>query len=181
MRSVALALFIFISACGTAPQPDSARTVAAYEVPLTSVAQREEFLALMSVEAKAESLHLDASTPNDLRQLSEAGPMTIHATVWRGTDDDEAVATVLDLPGNSGRAYLSFFRGEDPIPAKRFRERAMRKVLERWPSTEPLPILPNGALPLPADLVMTTQGYRVKPAAAARYGLAASATLVERH
>jgi hypothetical protein len=174
-------LFILISGCGTASQPDSAGTVAAYEVPLPTAAEREEFLALLSVEANAGSLHLDASTPDDLRHLSEAGPMTIHAAVWRGSDDEEAIASVLDLPGNSGRAWLSFFRGEDPIPARRFRERAMRKVLERWPSTEPLPILPTGVLPLPADLVMTAQGYRVKPAAAARYGLAASSTFVAKH
>ncbi|HKX80347.1 MAG TPA: hypothetical protein VJM34_17685 [Novosphingobium sp.] len=170
-----------LSGCGVAHQPESARTVAAFEVPLPSAAERSEFLALLSSEAKAEGLHLDASTPEELQQLSDVTPMTIHAAVWRGDNDEESLASVMDLPNNLGRAWLSFSKGEDPKLATRFRERAMRKVLARWPTTQALPIMPTGAIPLPADLLLTEQGYRVKPDAASRYELPATSPLVARN
>jgi hypothetical protein len=96
-------------------------------------------LALIRAAAEAEGLHLDASNAEQLEQLFELSPMTIHATVWRGADDEEPVASVIDLPGNLGRAWLSFGRSEDPGLVNRFRDRAIRQILERWPSTQTLP------------------------------------------
>ena len=181
MRWAALALLSICLGCGVAPQPESARTVAAFEVPLPNAKERAEFLAVLSAAAEAEGLHVDASSAEDLKRLSEVSPMTIHAAVWRGADDDESLASVMDLPDNLGRAWISFSRGEDPNLATRFRERAMRAIFERWPSTQRLPIMPTGAIPLPADLRQTPEGYRVKPDAVSRYDLSPTSPFVARN
>jgi hypothetical protein len=181
MQRVHLAVLLFCAGCSVAPQPESARTIDAFEVPLPTQEDRREFLAVLSAAAEAEGLHVDASNGETLKQLSEVSPMTIHAAVWRGKNDDEALASVMDLPDNLGRAWISFSKGEDPALAARFRDRAMQKVLQEWPATQRLPIMPTGAIPLPADLLLTPQGYRVLPAAAARYQLPPTSPLVARN
>ena len=178
MRWTEFALLFLCLACGVEPQPESARTVAAFEVPLPSAPERAEFLALIGAVAEVEGLHVDAADAEDLRRLSEIAPMTIHAAVWRGPNDDESVASIEDLPDNLGRAWITFARGEDPALVTRFRERAMRRIFERWPSTQSLPIMPSGVIPLPADLRLTPQGYRVRPDAAARYELPPGSPLI---
>lgn len=178
MLRTAFALLLLFTGCGVEPQPDSARTVAAFEVPLRTPEERAEFLTLLRQSAAAEGLHVDASGPKDLARLSAVSPMTIHAGVWRGSNDDEILASVMDLPGNSSRPWITFSRGEDSDLARRFRERAMRAILDRWPATQSLPIMPTGAIPLPQDLRQTQNGYRVAPEAAARYGLASTSSLV---
>lgn len=85
------ALLLFCSACEGARQPDSIRTVAAFEVPLPTAAERVEFLALLRREAEAKGYHLDAGTEEELQSLSDVSPMTLHAGVWRGKDDEENV------------------------------------------------------------------------------------------
>lgn len=180
MRWAVLALLSFCAGCGVTSQPESARTVAAFEVPLLNAGERAEFLAVLSAAAKTEGLHVDATNAEDLKRLSEVSPMTIHAAVWRGKNDDEPLAVAMDLPDNLGRAWISFFKGENPDLAKRFRERAMRKIFERWPSTQQLPIMPTGTIPLPADLRQTSEGYRVSPDAASKYDLPNTSPLIAR-
>jgi hypothetical protein len=181
MRWIALALLVLCGACGVAPQPESLRTVAAFEVPLPNAEERTEFLAVLSAAAEAEGFHVDAADADDLQMLSKALPMNIHAAVWRGADDDEVLAGVDDMGGHLGRAWITFSRGEDPRLASRFRERAMRRILARWPSTQSLPILPTGGIPLAADIRLTPEGYRVKPEAASRYQLPPSSPLIARN
>jgi hypothetical protein len=181
MRWIALVLLSLCVACGVAPQPESARTVAAFEVPLPSPVERAEFLALLRAAAASEGLHVDASDAGEIHQLSEVSPLTINAAVWRGDNDDEELASVMDMPNNLGRAWISFSKGEDPHLATRFRERAMRQILNRWPGTQSLPIMPTGAIPLPEDLRQTPHGYLVKPEAASRYELSPASPLIARN
>jgi hypothetical protein len=179
MGRLGLALLILCSACGPVAQPESLRTVAALEVPLSTAPERGEFLEILRRTAAAEGLHVDASTDAELEQLSET-PMTINASVWRGANDDEIIASVMDLTGNSGRAWLTYSRGEDLDLSRRFRERSLREILARWPAARRLPILPDGGLPLPGDLRWTEHGYRVEPSAAAAYELSPTSPLVVR-
>jgi len=177
MRWAAFAIIFLCSAC-VAPQRESARTVAAFEVPLPTLGERAEFLSLLRQAAESEGLHVDASTVEELEQRSEVSPVTIHAAVWRGANDEEPLASVMDMPGNLGRAWITFSKGEDSGLAKRFRERAMTQILARWPRTRSLPILPTGAIPLPEALRQTPEGYRVEPNAASGYGLAPASHIV---
>lgn len=166
------------SACGVAPQPASSRTVAAFEVPLPTESERNEFLALLSHEAVTEDFHVDASNSEELLQRSEVSPMTIHAGVWRGKDDDEIVASIMDHEGHLGAAWITFSKGEQPERVARFRDRVMKRVLVRWPKTRALPIMPTGVIPLHDDLVPTKNGYRVKRAEASKYELRAPSPLI---
>lgn len=170
MRNIMM-LFLACAACDTAPQLESRRTIAAFEVPLPDAAERDAFLALLRHEAEASGFHLDAATPEELQLLSEVSPITLNATIWRGKGDQEIVASAMGYRDNLGRIWISFAKGENPKRFAQFRQRLMQSLARRWPGTLSLPIMPTGAIPLPADLIRTPSGYAVKPAEKARYDL----------
>jgi hypothetical protein len=117
-------------------------------------------------------MHVDAESERDLENASRASPlleMTLNATVWRGANDDEAIASAMDQYDHLGQVWLIFSQGKDPPLSRRFRERAMRTIKLRWPDTLSLPIMPTGSIPLHADLVRTPAGYVVKPSKAYKY------------
>lgn len=173
MRRIA-AILLACAGCSAMPQPESNRTVAAFEVPLPNAAERDAFLTLLRREAEVDGFHVDAATPDELRASSEVSPITLNATVWRGRDDEEIVASAMDYRDNLGRIWIAFPKGEDPSRFARFRQRLMQSVARRWPGTLSLPIMPTGAIPLPEDLIRTPTGYVVNPAAKARYALLSS-------
>ncbi len=178
-RFVVAALIAVMAGCGVAPQPASIRTVAAFEVPLPSETEREDFLSVLRVAAQAEGMHVDAESRKDLEGGAKVSPnfqMTMNATVWRGSNDDEAIASAMDQFDHLGQVWLTFSRGKDPALAARFREHLMQAIMLRWPSTLSLPIMPTGAIPLHRDLVRTPSGYVVKPSEAHRYALASTKT-----
>jgi hypothetical protein len=167
MRWLAAALACSIVSGCVAEQPESAETVAAYEVLLHSEQDRVEFLAVIGEAARAEGLHLDAATRQELELL--IAERTVHAAVWRGDTDDEPEAVIMDHPDHLGEVWIMFSRGENPQLATRFRERAIGEIMARWPATLSLPIMPNGAIPLHEDLIRTPEGYIIDPAAASKY------------
>ncbi|MGN6850538.1 MAG: hypothetical protein ACTHJK_13865 [Sphingomicrobium sp.] len=177
MRRIDIVLLLACSACGVAPQPKNGRTVAAYEVPVPTAADRNQLLGLLSEEARAEGFHVDADTDEENRQLSEVSPLTINATVWRGKNDDEPIASVMDGADHLGLAWLTFAKSDEPERTAQFRQRVMNRIIVRWPKTQTLPIMPTGAIPLPQDLVLTNDGYRVKRSAASKYELPQSSPL----
>lgn len=164
---------------GEAGQPESMKTVAAFEVPLQSKADREEFLSVLRAAAEVEGMHVDAESDTDLVSEATVSPnfqMTMKAAVWRGSNDDEAVASAMDQFDHLGQVWLMFSRGEDPAMATRFRERAMHDIMLLWPGTLSLPIMPTGAIPLHRDLIRTPTGYIVNPSEAHKYDLVATKT-----
>jgi len=160
--------------CGPTTQPESAKTVAAFEVPLSSEADRANFIAVLRAAAAPEGMHVDAESSEDLKAETKVSPnfeMTMKAAVWRGSDDDEAVASAMDQFDHLGRVWIMFSRGKNPTLTGRFRENAMREIMLRWPGTLSLPIMPTGAVPLIQDLVRTPNGHVVNPSAAHKYEL----------
>jgi hypothetical protein len=71
-RSVLVVLCAVIAACGGAQQPKSAKTVAAFEVPLPSEADRDQFLAVLRAAAEPEGMHVDAATRQELEGNAKA-------------------------------------------------------------------------------------------------------------
>lgn len=176
-RLVFAAICAAIVGCGVAPQPESIKTVAAFEVPLHSKADREEFLSVLRAAAQVEGMHVDAESDTDLGSEATVSPnskMTLKAAVWRGSNDDEAVASTMDQYDHLGQVWLMFSRGKDPAMAARFRERTMHDIMLHWPGTLSLPIMPTGAIPLHGDLVRTPTGYIVNPSEAHKYALVAT-------
>lgn len=171
-----MALMVVCSSCAVANQPESARTVAAFEVPLPTPCDKEAFLTILREEARRSGYHLDAATTQELRRLSEVSPITMNAAVWRGKDDDEAVASAMDLPDHLGDVWFTFSKGTEPDSVAAFRAKVMRRVSGRWPQTMRLPIMPTGAIPLRQDLVRTPSGYEVDPRAKAKYQVGADAS-----
>jgi hypothetical protein len=169
MLRAALILLLLCSSCGAVERPKSAKTVAAYEVPLPTVADKSRFLALLSEKSEAAGFHVDAATDAELKTMSEVSPQTFNATVWRGKDDEEPIASAMDFEDRLGRVWISFSLGEDPVRSRQFRESLIPAIENGWPETASLPIMPNGGIPLTKDLVRTPNGYIVDPAAAAQY------------
>ena len=169
MLRIVLTLSLVCAACGAVEQPKSAKTVAAYEVPLPTHSDKRRFLALMTQKAEAFGFHVDAATDEELKATSEVSPQTFNATVWRGEDDEERIASAMDFEDGLGRVWISFSLGEDPVRSRQFREKLVPAIKRSWPATASLPIMPNGAIPLTRDLVRTPRGYIVNPSAAAKY------------
>src|ERR1700675_3696370 len=114
-RLVLATICAVIVGCGVAPQPESIKTVAAFEVPLQSEADREQFLSVLRAAAEVEGMHVDAESGTDLESEAKASPkfrMTMKAAVWRGSNDDEAVASAMDQFDHLGKVWLMFSRGE---------------------------------------------------------------------
>jgi hypothetical protein len=83
-------------------------------------------------------MHVDAESDTDLGSEAAVSPnlkMTMKAAVWRGSNDDEAVASAMDQFDHLGQVWLMFPRGEDPAMATRFRARAMHDIMLHWPGT----------------------------------------------
>lgn len=169
MLRLIAALSLICAGCGATEQPDWAKTVAAYEIPLPTAGDKALFLKLLQEKAEASGFHVDAATQSELKALSEVSPISFNAAVWRGKDDDEAIASAMDFKDHLGRIWLSFSLGQDPKRSARFRNALMAAIEKSWPDTAPLPIMPSGSIPLTEDLVRTPFGYVVKPSAAAKY------------
>ena len=169
MLRVVVSLSLLCAACGAVEQPKSAKTVAAYEVTLPTASDKRRFLALLTQKAEAAGFHVDAATDDQLKATSEVSPQTFNATVWRGSDDEEPIASAMDFQDHLGRVWISFSLGEDPARSRQFREELIPAIKDTWPDMASLPIMPNGAIPLADDLVRAPRGYIVKPTAAAKY------------
>ncbi|RYD43478.1 MAG: hypothetical protein EOP63_09540 [Sphingomonadales bacterium] len=169
MLRIAPILLLLCAACGVVEQPKSAETVAAYEVPLPTASDKRRFLALLTKKAEAAGFHVDAATNDELRVASEVSPQTFSASVWRGKDDEEPIASAMDFQDRLGRVWISFSLGQDPVRSSQFRTSLMPAIQDGWPETASLPIMPNGGIPLTRDLVRTPNGYIVDPLAAKTY------------
>lgn len=169
MLRVALCLPLVCAACGAVEQPKSAKAVAAYEVPLPTASDKRAFLALLTEKAEANGFHVDSATEDELKVMSEVSPQTFNATVWRGKDDEEPIASAMDFQDRLGRVWISFSLGQDSVRSRKFRVSLMPAIKGGWPDTARLPIMPNGAIPLSRDLVRTPQGYIVDASATAKY------------
>ena len=104
--------------------------------------------------------------------------MTLHAAVWRGTDDDHAEAFIMDGYDHLGLVWVMFAQGEDVASATRFRDRLMDRVILRWPETLTLPVMPTGSIPLYSQLIKTPSGYKLDPTYISSYDVDASSPLV---
>ena len=106
MRQLVLAtICAVIAGCGGARQPESMKTVVAFEIPLSSDADRDLFLSVLRAAAEVEGMHVDAASKEDLVLEAKASPnfqMTMKAAVWRGSNDDEGVASAMDLITGAG-------------------------------------------------------------------------------
>jgi hypothetical protein len=165
---VLFTLLLAGGACGVSTQPVSSETVAAFEVPLPTATDRALFLTVLGDVARAEGAHLDAATNDELRKTAAAIPqakMSIHAAVWRGSDDKESWATIMDQADHLGQVWIMFSRGEDEIQAHRFQVSVMRQIRARWPDTLSLPIIDRRTIPLHRELVRTPDGYRLNQSA----------------
>ncbi|MEB0284593.1 hypothetical protein, partial [Sphingomonas sp. 10B4] len=162
-------LLLPLGACGAARQSENTPAAAAVDVPLPTKHDRDDFILMLRESAAAHGFHVDAATPEEIQQSNSVSPITVNATVWRGKNDDEVVASAMDGIGHVGRVWLSFEKGSDQQTFSAFKADLWRHVRRRWPDALPLPIMPTGAIPLPNDLVRTPDGFKVKPSAAAKY------------
>jgi hypothetical protein len=171
ITAVAAAALV-LTACGVAKQPMSIRQVTAIEVPLTTTADRTDLLAILSAQARSGGLHVDDASGAWAKMTRDApGPptsaaspvrKTIYVGLWRGIRDDDA-EVIVDDGGHQGRAWVTFLRGKHPELAERARIALLAQIKARWPDARPIPVMPNGALPLAEDLIWSGEAYAVRP------------------
>lgn len=160
-----------IRACQPVPQPESARTVAAFEAPLNTAVDRADFLAILSAEAAVEGLDLHVETAEEMERWAGMAPelrKSIDVTVYRGGDIRQSEAWASDQ-FHFGHVWIVFEKGEDPALARRFRERLMSRIVQRWPQTLSVPVAQTGSLPNREDLVRGDNGYEINPSRIAGY------------
>lgn len=157
------------------------KIIAAIELPIAAT-ERETLIDIVRRHAeRIPGLHIDDASEDwnalEARKRSGFGDRsrTIYLGVWQGSKDDTFVADVSDA-GHLGRVWITFADGNSAV--MRFREDLTSELVERWPSAQSLPILPSGGLPLVNDLQISSQGYKIKRAEAASYGLPHSSPLV---
>lgn len=171
---LSLVLCVLMAGCGVAQQPDSTKTVAAFEVPLRSEADRTQFISILRTEAEANGMHVYWESEQELAQDAAIGPLfakTMNLAIWQGANDNDNIASAMDEYDHMGLVWIVFARSENPQLATKFRENVMRKIMKRWPDTLTLPIMPTGVIPLHSDLIRTPNGYKVNPSKAYKYGL----------
>ena len=75
MNGLLISLSLLCFGCAV-EQPKSARTVAAYEVPLPTASDKRRFLALLTDKAEAAGFHVDSATDEQLKWTSEVFKQT---------------------------------------------------------------------------------------------------------
>ena len=130
MRRLILCLSVICTACGVAEQPKWAETIAAYEVPLPTDTDKARFIRLLREEGASQGFHVDAATRDELAIQSEVFPMTFNASVWRGEEDEELMASAMDFRDRIGRVWISFPLGQESARSARFREKLVPKIKE---------------------------------------------------
>jgi hypothetical protein len=187
MRKIVALLLACLGLSSCVPTPadqEAMQYVAAVEIPVESREDKTALARLLSSLAGShQGLHVDdhgsrtAEHPGDKGALGLDQRLIPIITIWRGDDDDQLVGSVSDLT-NRGRVWVTFNNGPKPEMEGPFREAALESIMKRWPDAKALPILPGGGLPLPRDLVMTGQGYRIDRSQAKAYGLAPDSDLL---
>lgn len=160
-----------VRACQPVPQPENARTVAAFEAPLNTAVDRADFLTILSAEAAVEGLDLHVETAEEMERWTGMAPelrKSIDVTVYRGGDIRQSEARVSDQ-FHFGHVWIVFEQGEDPPLARRFRERLMSRIVERWPQTLSVPVAQTSSLPNREDLIRGDNGYEINPSRIAGY------------
>lgn len=161
----------------TAADQEALHYVAAIEIPAEGREDRIEIADLLTSQAKKfRGLHVDdvgereIALCKDSEALCSDQPLNVIITIWRGDDDGQLVGSVSDLTDRR-RVWATFNKGPNPEVETPFRKAALEMIMKRWPDAIALPILPGGGLPLPRDLVMTDQGYRIVRSQAEAYNL----------
>jgi hypothetical protein len=187
MRNIVALLLACLGLSSCVPTPadqEALQYVAAIEIPVESREDKTALAKLLSSLASShQGLHVDdhsgrtAEQPEDTDALGLDQRLIPIMTIWRGDDDDQLVGSVSDLT-NRGRVWATFNKGPKPEMEAPFREAALELIMKRWPDASAIPVLPGGGLPLPRDLIMTGQGYRIDRSRAEDYSLSPDSDLL---
>ena len=78
------------------------------------------------------------------------------------------------------KVWISFLEVEGFAEEANLRESLTEKLLKEWPNILELPVIRGTTLPLPRDLVLTDDGYRIRSDKAENYNLEKSSPLLAR-
>jgi hypothetical protein len=170
--AIIAATALLTAACGGPNPPLNLRQITSIEVPLQTATDRADLLTMLSGQARSGALHLDDASATWAQMTRETpGPppnatspvrKTIYVGLWRGSRDDDPEVLV-DDGGHPGRAWVTFLRGKHPMLAEHVRLALLAQIEARWPDARPIPVMPNGSLPLAQDLEWTGTAYVVTP------------------
>lgn len=152
----------------------------AAEIP-TTLAEREQLAALLAGYAQRNGMYFHDTSPR--AQRSSNGRQTLALALDRTLTTGRPWAEIAVSAVGNGPALITFI--DPPLSggaaeAQAGRAALLAEIRRKWPRTQPVPILPSGAIPRQEDLRPTSQGLRIDPAQAAQYGLPPQSPLLAR-
>jgi len=155
--------------CAPVPQPLSNRFVAALEVHLASVRDRQDFVDILRRQATRESLDFE-DVSDEWRDFPEHnGRRTIYIGLYRRNGLGKNMEVMADNWKADADPWVMFLYGKAPGDARRTRDALIAALEARWPDAHRIPATASGGLPQRTDLVLTAKGYAIKPDAQVRY------------
>jgi hypothetical protein len=181
-----IALLALAPGCSRSNGAERFKSIAVVEIPLRTPADHNDLIYIVRRIAAANGMHVDDDSQKwaDFQRSFPPQPpidtrATIYVGVWRGSTDDDFEVSVSDMM-HVGRAWVTFLQGGlVDLPAEE-REKALGEIRKRWPDARGVPVLPSGGEPLPEDLRLTPEGYKIAAPAASRYQLPANSPLLVR-
>ena len=152
---------LILIACGAAEQPEWAETVHAVGIQTTSDQERSDLIDILNRVASKSGHHLDYSSKETLDAMASSYRQTVSACAWKGQEDEESLFCAMDFQDRPGLVYLTFRKGTSPAENRALRKEVLAALEERFGSLPAIPEMPNGALPLPKELVLRDGNYAV--------------------
>jgi hypothetical protein len=176
---LAAALLFCTGACAK-PGGKVFRYADAQQVPV-AVTERDQLAALLAGFAQRNGLYYRDTSPRV--QRTSNGRQTLALALQRPLTNGRPWSEIEVTATGNGPALMTFVRPLDrgaAADADQGRTRLVAELRRRWPATQPVPVLPDGAIPRQNDLRQTPKGLRIDPARAADYHLSADSPLLAR-
>jgi len=156
------------------------RYVEAVEVP-AAVTERDRLAAVFAGFAQRNGLSFADTSPRAQR-LSN-GRQTLAFVLHRRLTNGHQWAEIAVTATGNGPALVTFAQPLDPgvaADARRGRAALLAELRRRWPSLQPVPLLPDGGIPRQEDLRHTADGLKIDAAKAGDYRLPPASPLLAR-
>lgn len=143
--------------------------------------ESDQLSALLERVAKRERFFFRDSS--DYMKEATDGQITVHITLFRPLGGEKEWPEVQVQAHGEHSPWVLFLPPAEERYAEataKSRKRILSTLRATWPNLRKVPILPHGGVPLPKDVILTREGYKVAADRAASYELPPDSPLVAR-
>ncbi|MEO6041724.1 MAG: hypothetical protein ABIP41_07485 [Croceibacterium sp.] len=141
--------------------------------------ERDQLAALLAGYAQRNAMYFRDTTPR--AQRTSNGRQTLALALDRTLTTGRPWSEIAVSAIGGGPALITFVAppsAEMSADSSTARAELLSVLRRRWPGLQPVPVLPDGAIPRLADLRQTPAGLRIDRAKAAGYKLPANSPLL---